>query len=175
MRFAPSTISSAIRSRGSESFRMRCSRASASSTTRCSRSISTLVFSILSKCAGAWRPLISKATCRSIPPRLHSPNHRLARIVRGIYWLRMPGYVRENKLQHTRPLPDVFWTGETEMACVRAAVRQTIEEAYAHHIQRLMVTGNYALLIGVDRESARMYLMVYATLTSGSSCRTHSA
>ncbi len=68
--------------------------------------------------------------------------------VRGIYWLKMPGYERSNFFGHTRPLPDFYWTGETSMACVRAAVTQTRDEAYAHHIQRLMVTGNFALLAG---------------------------
>ncbi|MEL7049359.1 MAG: cryptochrome/photolyase family protein, partial [Pseudomonadota bacterium] len=68
--------------------------------------------------------------------------------VRGIYWLKMPEYVEANFFGHSRRLPDFYWTGETEMACVRAAVLQTKEEAYAHHIQRLMVTGNFAMLAG---------------------------
>ncbi|MBC8048536.1 MAG: cryptochrome/photolyase family protein [Chitinophagales bacterium] len=83
--------------------------------------------------------------------------------VRGIYWLKMPEYVTQNYLGASRPLPDFYWTGETEMACVRAAVIQTREEAYAHHIQRLMVTGNFAMLAGVDPAFVcEWYLAVYA-------------
>ncbi len=83
--------------------------------------------------------------------------------VRGIYWLKMPGYVEENFFGHDRPVPDFYWTGETDMACLRAAITQTKEEAYAHHIQRLMVTGNFAMLAGVDpRALHEWYLIVYA-------------
>ena len=83
--------------------------------------------------------------------------------VRGIYWLKMPDYVTANALNHTRALPDFYWTGETKMACVRAAVTQTKEEAYAHHIQRLMVTGNFALLAGINPQALHeWYLAVYA-------------
>ena len=83
--------------------------------------------------------------------------------VRGIYWLKMPNYVDENFFGNTRPLPDFYWTGETDMACMRAAITQTREEAYAHHIQRLMVTGNFALLAGVNpKEVHEWYLAVYA-------------
>ncbi len=83
--------------------------------------------------------------------------------VRGIYWLKMPDYVDENFFGDTRPLPEFYWTGDTDMACLRAAVTQTKEEAYAHHIQRLMVTGNFALLAGVDPKAVHeWYLAVYA-------------
>ena len=83
--------------------------------------------------------------------------------VRGIYWLRMPDYVDENFFGHGRPVPDFYWTGKTDMACLRAAITQTKEEAYAHHIQRLMVTGNFALLTGVSpRALHAWYLTVYA-------------
>ncbi|MGQ0674371.1 MAG: cryptochrome/photolyase family protein [Hyphomicrobium sp.] len=83
--------------------------------------------------------------------------------VRGIYWLKMPGYVDENVFGHRRPVPAFYWTGETDMACLRAAITQTREEAYAHHIQRLMVTGNFALLAGVDPKALHeWYLIVYA-------------
>lgn len=83
--------------------------------------------------------------------------------VRGIYWLKMPDYVEENFLKAGRALPDFYWTGETDMACLRAAITQTKEEAYAHHIQRLMVTGNFALLCGVNpQEVHEWYLAVYA-------------
>ena len=83
--------------------------------------------------------------------------------VRGIYWLKMPGYERSNYFGHGRPLPDFYWTGETDMACIRAAVTQTKELAYAHHIQRLMLTGNFAMLAGIDPHALHeWYLSVYA-------------
>jgi deoxyribodipyrimidine photolyase-related protein len=83
--------------------------------------------------------------------------------VRGIYWLKMPGYEDSNFFDHNRALPDFYWTGDTDMACVKAAVTQTKEQAYAHHIQRLMVTGNFAMLAGVDpHELHQWYLSVYA-------------
>jgi deoxyribodipyrimidine photolyase-related protein len=83
--------------------------------------------------------------------------------VRGIYWLKMPGYDRLNFLDARRSLPDFYWGAETDMACVRACIAQTKEEAYAHHIQRLMVTGNFALLAGIDPyETHQWYLAVYA-------------
>jgi deoxyribodipyrimidine photolyase-related protein len=83
--------------------------------------------------------------------------------VRGIYWLKMPKYVDQNFLGATRALPDFYWTGDTDMACLRAAIVQTREEAYAHHIQRLMVTGNFAMLAGVDPKAIHeWYLAVYA-------------
>ena len=83
--------------------------------------------------------------------------------VRGIYWLKMPDYVEENYFDHRRPVPEFYWTGETDMACLRAAIGQTKREAYAHHIQRLMLTGNFALLAGVSPQALHeWYLLVYA-------------
>lgn len=83
--------------------------------------------------------------------------------VRGIYWQRMPGYTDSNALGAERPLPGFYWTGETQMACLKAAIGQTIEEAYAHHIQRLMLTGTFALLAGVRPQALHeWYLAVYA-------------
>jgi deoxyribodipyrimidine photolyase-related protein len=83
--------------------------------------------------------------------------------IRGIYWLRMPEYAQTNALGAARPLPSFYWTGKTDMACVAEAVAQTRRHAYAHHIQRLMVTGNFALLAGVaPREVEAWYLAVYA-------------
>lgn len=82
--------------------------------------------------------------------------------VRGVYWAHMPGYTQRNALAHTRSLPRWYWDGDTDMACLRAAIGQTLREAYAHHIQRLMVTGNFALLAGCDpAEVHRWYLGVY--------------
>lgn len=82
--------------------------------------------------------------------------------VRGIWGLEGPGYLSRNALEHSRALPAVYWGGETKMACMKAAVGQTRDLAYAHHIQRLMVTGNFALLVGVDPAFVHeWYLSVY--------------
>ncbi|MDZ7907401.1 MAG: cryptochrome/photolyase family protein [Gemmobacter sp.] len=82
--------------------------------------------------------------------------------VRGIYFLEGPGYTARNALNHTAPLPAAYWGGPTQMACLRAAVTQTRDMAYAHHIQRLMITGNFALLAGVDPAAVQeWYLAVY--------------
>ena len=83
--------------------------------------------------------------------------------VRGLYWLKMPGYGESNALAAHRPLPAFFWSGETGMACLAAAIRQTRDLAYAHHIQRLMLTGNFALLAGLEPAQVQAwYLAVYA-------------
>lgn len=83
--------------------------------------------------------------------------------VRGIYGLKMPGYAELNALGATEPLPAFYWTGATEMRCLRETIGQTLRLAYAHHIQRLMVTGLYALLHGVrPQEVHAWYLAVYA-------------
>lgn len=83
--------------------------------------------------------------------------------VRGIYFHEGPDYVTRNVLGHTRDLPPSFWGAPTRMACVGAVVDQTRTEAYAHHIQRLMVTGNFALLAGIDPGQVHeWYLAVYA-------------
>jgi deoxyribodipyrimidine photolyase-related protein len=83
--------------------------------------------------------------------------------MRGIYWLKMPGYGDSNFFAATRPLPDFYWSGTTDMNCLRQCITQTKEEAYAHHIQRLMVTGNFALLAGIrPQEVCEWYLAVYA-------------
>ncbi len=82
--------------------------------------------------------------------------------IRGVYWLDMPGMAEANHLQHTRPLPSWYWSGETRMECVRDTVQQTLQHGYAHHIQRLMVTGLFALLAEVDpKQVAAWYLAVY--------------
>ena len=83
--------------------------------------------------------------------------------VRGVYWLKMPDYREMNALDQRRSLPEFYWTAETEMACVREVIEQTRDEAYAHHIQRLMITGNLAMLLGVKpAEIHEWYLAVYA-------------
>jgi deoxyribodipyrimidine photolyase-related protein len=82
--------------------------------------------------------------------------------VRGIYWLKMPAYGELNALGADQPLPGFYWTGKTEMACLRDAIGQTLRHGYAHHIQRLMVTGLYSLLLGVrPKEICAWYLGVY--------------
>jgi len=83
--------------------------------------------------------------------------------VRGIYWTEMPGYAATNALCAMRKLPGFYWTGDTRMRCLAEVVRGTRENAYAHHIQRLMVTGNFALLAGIaPAEIEAWYLAVYA-------------
>lgn len=83
--------------------------------------------------------------------------------VRGVYWRGDDEYTSQNFFGAERALPAFYWTGETDMACVSAAVTQTREEAYAHHIQRLMVTGNFALIAGINPYAVHIwYLEVYA-------------
>ncbi len=82
--------------------------------------------------------------------------------VRGIYFREGPDYPRRNALNHQRKLPEFYWTGDTDMNCMSKAITQTADEAYAHHIQRLMVTGNFALLAGINpHEVQEWYLRVY--------------
>lgn len=82
--------------------------------------------------------------------------------VRGVYWLHMPEYAQRNALQASTPLPAWFWDADTDMACLRQALRQSLELGYAHHIQRLMVIGNFALLAGLDVQAVcEWYLAVY--------------
>ncbi|MCH8476749.1 MAG: cryptochrome/photolyase family protein [Wenzhouxiangella sp.] len=83
--------------------------------------------------------------------------------VRGIYWLKMPDYAEMNALASQAPLPAWYWTGETDMRCLARTIDATRRNAYAHHIQRLMVTGNFALILGVlPKEICDWYLAVYA-------------
>ena len=82
--------------------------------------------------------------------------------VRGVYWLDMPGLATANHYGARRALPAWFWTGRTHMRCMADAIGQTLEHGFPHHIQRLMVTGNFALLAGLDpHEVHRWYLAVY--------------
>jgi deoxyribodipyrimidine photolyase-related protein len=82
--------------------------------------------------------------------------------VRGMYWTQMPGYAKLNALQAQEPLPAWYWNGQTDMACLREAITQTLEHGYAHHIQRLMITGLYTLLLGVQpKQVHEWYLAVY--------------
>jgi deoxyribodipyrimidine photolyase-related protein len=83
--------------------------------------------------------------------------------IRGIYWLHMPGYGTRNTLGADRKLPWFYWSGETEMNCIHQVVVDTRRHAYAHHIQRLMITGNFALLAGIDPDEVdEWYMVVYA-------------
>ena len=82
--------------------------------------------------------------------------------VRGIYWTQMPGYLELNTLGADADLPEWYWTGDTDMACLRDAIGQTLTHGYANHIQRLMVTGLYALMLGVQPKQVHAwYLAVY--------------
>lgn len=83
--------------------------------------------------------------------------------IRGIYWLKMPDYANENFFQAKRKLPEFYWTGQTKMNCLSQCVLETKKNAYAHHIQRLMVLGNFALISGIDpTEVNEWFLIVYA-------------
>lgn len=83
--------------------------------------------------------------------------------MRGVYWAHMPRYKTLNFFGADRPLPHYFWDGDTEMRCVKHAVDQSLEEAYAHHIQRLMITGNFTILAGINPDEVdAWYLGIYA-------------
>lgn len=82
--------------------------------------------------------------------------------VRALYWWRMPAFLDENALEATAPLPEFYWTGRTDYACLADAIGLTLRHGYAHHIQRLMVTGLFALLLGVQpRRVHEWYLAIY--------------
>ena len=82
--------------------------------------------------------------------------------IRGVYWINMPEYKDLNQLNAHNPLPDYFWTGDTKMSCVKHTVKQSLDYAYAHHIQRLMVTGNFAMLAAIDPDQLdQWYLGIY--------------
>ncbi len=83
--------------------------------------------------------------------------------IRGLYWLKMPDYANENFFNASRPLPEFYWTGDTKMNCLRQCVTETKQNAYAHHIQRLMVLGNFALIAGIaPAQVNEWFLIVYA-------------
>ena len=82
--------------------------------------------------------------------------------MRGVYWAQMPEFETVNKLEHDRPLPSWYWTGDTKMNCLSHAINQSLDHAYAHHIQRLMITGNFALIYGAHPDEVdAWYLGVY--------------
>lgn len=82
--------------------------------------------------------------------------------MRGIYWLKMPEYAQLNFFNHQAKLPDWYWTGNTKMNCLKHSIHQSLQYAYAHHIQRLMVTGNFALLAGIHPDEVdAWYLGIY--------------
>ena len=82
--------------------------------------------------------------------------------MRGVYWAHMPEFAELNALEHDGELPRWYWDGDTRMNCLRHAIGQSLERAYAHHIQRLMITGNFALILGVDPDEVDgWYLGVY--------------
>lgn len=107
--------------------------------------------------------LDARAVCKAVEFEYHAGHAPLAAVegfirqilgwreyVRGVYWLKMPDYLSSNFLNATAPIPDFYWSGDTDMNCMRQVFRQTHDEAYAHHIQRLVITGNFALLAGID-------------------------
>ena len=79
--------------------------------------------------------------------------------MRGIYWERMPEFSEENFFEHSKNLPDWFWNGETKMKCMEHSIKQSLEYAYAHHIQRLMVIGNFSLLAGVHPDELDLWFL----------------
>ncbi|TKB47489.1 cryptochrome/photolyase family protein [Thalassotalea mangrovi] len=82
--------------------------------------------------------------------------------IRGVYWANMPEYRTLNALQANRSLPEWFWSGDTKMRCLHHAISQSLQFAYAHHIQRLMITGNFCLIAGIDHEQVdEWYLGIY--------------
>ncbi|MGO1296032.1 MAG: cryptochrome/photolyase family protein [Vibrio sp.] len=82
--------------------------------------------------------------------------------VRGMYWINMPDYAQQNALNAERDLPDYFWNGQTKMKCLASAIGQSLDYAYAHHIQRLMVTGNFCMLTEVEPQQVdEWYLGIY--------------
>ena len=82
--------------------------------------------------------------------------------MRGVYWWRMPGLLTANVLDHHEDLPEWYWTGDVQMNCMKNTIGQTLSTGYAHHIQRLMVTGNFALTFGMDPAQVHAwYLSVY--------------
>lgn len=82
--------------------------------------------------------------------------------MRGIYWYHMPDYEQSNFFNAQHDLPAFYWTGKTDMVCMSHVVKQTQQTAQSHHIQRLMVTGNFALLYGVEpKQICAWYLAVY--------------
>jgi deoxyribodipyrimidine photolyase-related protein len=83
--------------------------------------------------------------------------------IRGVYWTQGPEYADLNGLEHTGNLPEFYWDGDTEMACMRDALRSVIELSYGHHIARLMITGNFALIAGIEpKQVHEWYLGMYA-------------
>ncbi|MXO64262.1 cryptochrome/photolyase family protein [Altericroceibacterium endophyticum] len=120
--------------------------------------------------------LDSLALCRRAEEEYHAGNSPLNAVegfirqilgwreyVRGFYWLQMPELQTSNALNAQRALPEFYWTGQTSMRCLADCIRSTFENAHAHHIQRLMILGNFALLIGVSPPAVQdWYLAVYA-------------
>jgi deoxyribodipyrimidine photolyase-related protein len=82
--------------------------------------------------------------------------------MRGIFWKEMPSFEKLNYFRHERQIPSWYWTGQTRMSCLHHTIKQSLDRAYAHHIQRLMVTGNFALLAGIHPDEVdRWYLGIY--------------
>lgn len=83
--------------------------------------------------------------------------------MRGMYWMLMPDFKTKNHLNNANPLPDFYWSAETKMNCLKHSIKNSLDNAYAHHIQRLMITGNYALLTQTNPDDVdQWYLGIYA-------------
>lgn len=83
--------------------------------------------------------------------------------MRGIYWKEMPNYKQKNTLENKNPLPEFYWSGNTKMNCLHKSIRNSLDHSYAHHIQRLMILGNFALLAQVDPDAVdEWFLGIYA-------------
>ena len=80
--------------------------------------------------------------------------------IRGIYWSNMPHYKELNYFENSRNLPEFFWSGNTDMHCIQQSVDSTKKYAYAHHIQRLMVLGNFALIAGIDPHKVNEWYLI---------------
>ena len=136
---------------------------------------STLLYHSRLSTALNLKLLNPREVCEAAIARHHAGGSRLSSVegfvrqilgwreyVRGIYWHRMPQYLEDNAMDAHQRLPAFYWNGETEMKCLRQCLSETLEHGYAHHIQRLMVTGLFALLLGVrPREVHEWYLAVY--------------
>jgi deoxyribodipyrimidine photolyase-related protein len=116
---------------------------------------------VVQKCIEAW---LAKPALISLPQIEGFVRQIIGwrEYMRGIYWWKMPEYETLNYFNHQTKLPEYFWTGKTNMNCVKNAVQNSLDNAYAHHIQRLMVTGNFTLLAGIDpSEVDNWYLGIY--------------
>ena len=116
---------------------------------------------VIDAAAKAWQNQASRITIQQIEGFVRQVLG-WREYMRGIYWALMPELAEMNYFDHQAALPEFYWTGDTRMNCLRCAIDQSLKHAYAHHIQRLMITGNFALLAGVDPAAVdEWYLGIY--------------